>query len=148
MIDATAAVIAILPVIDPDALPRTNHLAKPSVVAEAALPPHGWQEYSDCVERRESNGHKDSVNRRTKAAGLFQFMPSWRHGLPYMVADRLARHGLSKAKAREVRKALAKMPIQKWPTLYQRIGFAEVIDRGGERHWFLVGSRCNGLAAR
>jgi hypothetical protein len=62
-----------------------------------------------------------------------------------MVKDRLVRSGLPKGKAREVRVYLSARPIERWPALYQHVGFAEVMDRGGSRHWALAGSSCERL---
>ena len=86
------------------------------------------------------------VNRGSGAAGLFQFMPAWRSSLPYIVAERLKQHGLPKPQAKQVRLYLTKLGrVEKYPALYQRVAFAEVIEDGGWRHWTLGGSRCQGL---
>ena len=105
------------------------------MVGAASLPPRGWAAFAACVSNRESHGNPRAVNSSSGAAGRFQFLPAWRHGLPYMVKDRLEKFGLPKAQAREVRVYLSQRPIQQWPGVYQDIGFAEVVARGGAFHW-------------
>lgn len=113
-----------------------------SVARDASQVPDGWEDFARCVEQRESNGQAGVVNSSSGAAGLFQFMPAWRTGLPYMVRDRLVRFGMPKAIARQIRLDLSATRIEDWNPIWQRIGFAEVIDRGGDEHWTLRGSRC------
>lgn len=109
----------------------------------AASFPRNLVSFASCVIDRESGG---TLNDRTSgmgarnpsssASGRWQFLNNdWNHGLPYMVRDRLVRHGMSKAQAREVRIYLQKRPIYRWPGWYQDIGFLEVIERGGRHHW-------------
>jgi hypothetical protein len=117
-----------------------------AATASASIVPGRWQAFARCVERRESHGQPGIVNHSSGAAGLFQFMPAWRHGLPYMVAHRLHEHGMARHDAAAIRRRLASLPINRWPAIYQRIGFAEVIATGGWRHW-TGGHGCNGLAA-
>jgi hypothetical protein len=112
------------------------------IVFDASQPPPGWEKFAECVAARESNHNPNAVNGASLAAGLYQFLPAWRNGLPYMVADRLVRFGMPRPVARTIRVDLARTPIQGWAPVYQRIGFAEVIDRGGDEHWALPGSRC------
>lgn len=67
-------------------------------------------------------------------------------GLEFMVAKRLKQHGYPPAAARLVRRDLAVTPIHKWPGQLQDVAFAAVASQpGGWRHWYLAGSRCNGL---
>lgn len=120
-----------------------------SVVREAAVPPRGWEAFAECVEQRESGGSPTAVNGSSGAAGLFQLMPAWRHGAPYVVRERLMQFGVGKRQAKAVRVYLTGLGrIERWPSLYQRIVFAEVIEDGLWIHWTLPGSRCNGLVAR
>lgn len=110
----------------------------------AAEIPKDLQPYAKCVEHRESRGNPRALN-ATGHAGLFQFAQAWRHGLPYMVRDRLVQFGMKPITARGVRQHLQRVPIHHWPAVYQRIGFLEVVERGGYEHWHISGSRCNGL---
>ena len=141
----TAAALLHLPAADHEPQPSRAQVSR--ISAAASLPPKGWAAFARCVEHRESKGHASIVNRSSGAAGLFQFMPAWRHGLPYMVAHRLHTHGMSKGQASAIRKDLSSKPIQRWPDVYQRVGFAEVIAQGGWRHW-TGGHGCNALASR
>ena len=136
-----------------DITDRDLHVARPSrsvsAVRRAATPPTGWSAFASCVEHRESHGNPRAVN-PSGAAGLFQFMPNWRHGAPYIVRERLMQFGTSGTQARSVRLYLSRLGrIEKYPALYQRIAFAEVIEDGGRsaalRHWGLAGSRCQAL---
>lgn len=117
-----------------------------SAVRAAAEPPPGWAAFAECVERRESGGSPTAVNRSSGAAGLFQLMPAWRTGAPYIVRERLLQFGSSRKQAKAVRVYLTGLGrIERWPALYQRIAFAEVVEDGLWRHWTLPGSRCQGL---
>jgi hypothetical protein len=137
--------------IDPDRVwsaSRPNRGTHARVVAEATALPRAWSAFAECVEKRESNGLPDVINPSSGAAGLYQFMPAWRDGLPYMVADRLRDYGMPSKVARGVREWLSSHNIEAWPVAYQRIGFAAVVMSGGWRHWTLPGSRCQGLVPR
>ena len=116
-----------------------------AIIQRAAQPPNGWEAFAECVEQRESNGRPNAVNRSSGAAGLFQFMPAWRHGLPYVVAERLRQFGMNGKQASKIRMSLSSKRIQVWPGIYQRIGFAEVLEDGLWQHWTLPGSRCQTL---
>lgn len=138
------------PLIAELALAASIHLSTPAttndrIVSAAAVSP--MPEFTRCVEHRESKGVPTVVN-SSGHAGLFQFSQAWRRGLPYMVAERLRDHGMSVQRARVVRITLSRKAIQAWPAVYQRIGHAEVLERGGWRHWSLPGSRCQGLVGR
>lgn len=120
--------------------------AHADTIQAAAKPPRGWTAFAECVEHRESRGIPTNVNGSSGAAGLFQFLPAWRSGLPYNVADRLRQHGVPDRIARSVRLHLSARPIHRWEPVYQRIGFADQLARpGGWRHWYLAGSRCQAL---
>jgi hypothetical protein len=116
-------------------------------VRTASLPPRSWAGFAACVEDRESGGNPTILNRQgSGAAGLFQFMPAWRHGAPYIVRERLLQFGATKRQAKAVREYLTGLGrIERWPALYQRIAFAEVLEDGLWKHWHLAGSRCNSL---
>lgn len=117
-----------------------------SVVRNASAPPRGWHAFAECVEQRESGGSSTAVNKSSGAAGLFQLMPAWRSGAPYIVRERLLQFGATRAQAKAVRIYLSGLGrIEKWPALYQRMVFAEVVEDGLWHHWTLPGSRCQGL---
>lgn len=114
------------------------------VVAHAAQPPSRLIRWATCVLDRESGGTFDrrqsgvgALNGEgSGAAGRWQFMPDWRHGLPYMIKDRLVQFGMPKAQARKVRLYLSGLHyINRYPGIYQDIGFLEVVERGGAFHW-------------
>lgn len=119
----------------------------PGAVRQAVTPPKGWEAFARCVEWRESKGNAGILNAQgSGAAGLFQFMPNWRHGLPYIVRERLVQFGMDKATARKVRVHLSGLKrIERYPAVYQRIAFAEVLEDGEWEHWALAGSKCQGL---
>lgn len=119
----------------------------PSALRQAVTPPKGWEAFARCVEDRESGGNAGILNAGgSGAAGLFQFMPAWRNGLPYIVRERLVQFGMDKATARKVRVHLSSLGrIEKYPAVYQRIAFAEVLEDGEWEHWALAGSKCQGL---
>lgn len=129
----------------PFAAARPNRGAHSRTVALAALPPKGWERFAACVINRESHGSPTILNGEgSGAAGLVQFMPDWRHGLPYIVRERLIQFGMPKALARSVRVYLSRLHyIDRYPEVYQRIGFAEVLEDGEWGHW--SGHTCNGL---
>lgn len=129
----------------PFAAARPNRGAHSRTVALAALPPKGWERFAACVINRESHGSPTVLNGEgSGAAGLVQFMPDWRHGLPYIVRERLIQFGMPKALARSVRVYLSRLHyIDRYPEVYQRIGFAEVLEDGEWGHW--SGHTCNGL---
>lgn len=141
------ATLAVMPSDDREwAVNRPDRGAHSLVIQRAAQPPTGWESFEACVIDRESGGNPSVTNHEgSGAAGIYQFMPSWRHGLPYMVRDRLVDFGMNPKTARLVRIYLSKTyRIEHYPAAYQRIGFAEAIDRGGWRHW-TGGSGCNSL---
>ncbi|MDO8308594.1 MAG: transglycosylase SLT domain-containing protein [Actinomycetota bacterium] len=124
---------------------RPNRGAYSRLVALASLPPRGWEAFAACVIRRESHGNPSVLNHEgSGAAGLVQFMPDWRHGAPFIVRERLIQFGMPAKVARTVRLYLSKVHyIHKYPEVYQRIAFAEVLEDGEWRHW--SGHTCNGL---
>lgn len=150
MILAVALAVALSAPADPAPAPVPHRVVAPSRSGPtpthlAALPPRGWSAFMSCVIDRESGGSPTAINHGSGAAGLAQFLPKWRHGLPFMVRDRLRRNGMPARQATAVRVMLSGLPIYRWPATYQRVGMAEVLDRGGAFHWHLSGSRCEGL---
>jgi hypothetical protein len=116
--------------------------------AAASVIPKAWRPFAECVSRRESNHSYRSVNRSSGAAGRWQFMPAWQHGLPYMVVERLVANGYPKAMRKALRVKLQQTPIQKWPGTYQDVGFVAALlapNGHGWRHWSLPGHRCQSL---
>jgi len=113
------------------------------VVQRAAAVPRPLLPFASCVLDRESGGNLDrrqsgvaARNPASSAAGRWQFLDTpWRHGLSFMVRDRLIQFGMPKAEARKVRLYLGARHIATWDGWYQDIGFLEVIERGGKHHW-------------
>lgn len=122
--------------------PATAH----SIEMAAAASP--MPKFTACVAERESGGSPHARNKTSSAAGKYQFLAAWENGLPFMVRDRLVQFGMPKKEARKIRHRLSRLPIHKWPEKYQDIGHAEVLERGGWRHWSLPGSRCQTLVGR
>jgi hypothetical protein len=117
-----------------------------SIRAAATIPPN-LRPFAQCVSARESSGSYTARNPASSAQGRWQFLDrTWRHGLAHMVTARLRDHGLPKPTARRVLRLLQATPIYRWPGPYQDTGWIEVVQRGGWRHWYLTGSRCNALA--
>ena len=120
---------------------------------QAAQIPTDQRVFASCVSERESHGNYKARGDRSSARGRWQFLDAqWRHGLAYMVADRLHRKGMSKAAAQLVRIHLQSISIDQWAPVYQDAGFIEVLNARGKwsgwRHWYAPGSRCNALAGR
>jgi hypothetical protein len=150
MIDTLIMTVALsLPSIDSDREWAVNRPTRGSsrvvnTVTRAATPPPSVYRWASCVLDRESGG---TFARRQSgtgalngegsgAAGRWQFMPNWRHGLPYMVKDRLVQFGMPKRQARQVRLYLSRLHyIHRYPGVYQDIGMLEVVERGGAFHW-------------
>ena len=142
-IDALVGVLLHLAPAERD--PSPSRSAASRIVSTAALAPARWRPFQRCVEQRESNGIPTVVN-SSGHAGLYQFSRAWSHGLPYMVADRLRNHGLSRGAAAAIRRDLSATPIQRWSATLQRVAFAAAISvPGNDRHWALAGSSCEAL---
>jgi hypothetical protein len=130
------------------AVNRPNRGAHSRTIRDSSVVPARWRPFAACVENRESHGNPKALN-ASGAAGLFQFMPPWRASLPYVISQRLGRFGAPPAVRKAVRTYLFRVHyIEKYPAIYQRIAFAEVIDDGLWHHWTLPGSRCQGLVPR
>ena len=126
------------------AVQRPSRSAHAAVIRQASTIPTRWRPFALCVSDRESGGSYTARNTSgSSAQGRWQFLDrSWRHGLSFMVKDRLIRFGLPRPAAREVRRWLGAHEIAAWPGPYQDAGFVEVVERGGAYHWRLAGSRC------
>lgn len=109
----------------------------------AADTPSRWERFESCVAARESGNSPTARNSQSTASGTYQFLDSqWRDGLAFMVATRLKQFGMPKPDAKRIRITLQDTHIARWPAIYQRIGFNEVVTQGGAHHWRLPGSRC------
>lgn len=126
---------------------RPNRGVHASVIRSASLVPPRWRPFAECVVARESHGNPRAVN-ASGAAGIAQWMPAWRTGLPYVVRRSLVHHGMPRPAADAVRAYLARLPIQQWPAPYQWTALAQNLAEGQWQHWQLAGSPCNGLVAR
>ena len=154
MIDAIlAAAIWIGPTPQADTV-RTQNI---SAASQARDIPRKWEAFTLCISERESGfGRTDDTSKSYRAAnptssaqGRYQFLDrQWRHGAGWNVWKRLIRFGYDRATAKVVLKKLHDTPIKRWKPIYQDIAFAEALLSGkgqGWKHWYLAGSRCNGL---
>lgn len=138
MIDAlalTAALTLAGPTVEPAEPTRRQ------VVAAARRFPVRWKPFAACVIRRESHGNPRAVNGSSGAAGIAQWMPAWRHGLPFALYRRLRAVGMDHAQATRTRKSMPHL-IQRWPEWAQRAAMVQVLVEGGAAHWRLSGSPC------
>ena len=121
-----------------------------SPMQQAAQIPSEHRAFAACVSARESHGNAKALGDESSAAGKYQFLKPWQQSLPWMVADRLVHFGMPKREARQLRITLQHTGINHWPEAMQDIGFIAVVTASprGWRHWYLAGSRCNGLAVR
>jgi len=112
--------------------------------------PTAWQPFAACVSRRESNGRYQARNPKSSAQGRWQFLDNaWRvnGGIEWIVSRQLKKAGVSwKGRITWVRR-LDATPIYRWPAWAQDAAFIGVVTERstGWRHWYLSGSRCNGL---
>lgn len=139
-----------LPAADDDRKEAANRPSRAQISrieSSARLTPPRWRPFQECIVDRESGGNPSARNPSSSASGTYQFLDNdWRDGLAYMVAERLKEFGIPARRAKEIRVELQGTHISEWPPRYQDIGFAEVISRPGTwKHWYLSGSRCNGL---
>ena len=126
-------------------------LTPASAAHQAAHIPPSQQAFAACVSHRESHGNYRARGDESSARGRWQFLDQqWRHGLAYMVADRLRHFGMSRTDSKVIRVHLQSVSIDKWPAFAQDAAFVAVLNaRGpwsGWRHWYLPGSKCNRLA--
>ena len=122
-----------------------------SAAHQAATIPPSQQAFAACVSHRESHGNYKARGDESSARGRWQFLDQqWRHGLAYMVADRLRHFGMARHDAKRVRIHLQAVSIDRWDPKFQDAAFVSVLNaRGpwsGWRHWYLPGSKCNALA--
>lgn len=118
----------------------------------AAKVPQDQRSYAKCVSFYESRGDYRAIGDNTNARGRWQFLDSdWRHGLSYMVANRLVDHGMHKSKVKKLVKHLQSRSIDTWEPVYQDIGFVAALNAkhhwSGWRHW-AVDSQCNKLVPK
>lgn len=134
------ALAASLAILSPDS-DRQN--AADRATRAAADVPARWETFERCVAERESGDSPTARNSSSSASGTYQFLDTqWRDGLSFMVAARLKEFGMPKAEAKQIRITLQDTHIARWPAVYQRIGFNEVVTNNGAHHWRLPGSRC------
>lgn len=118
--------------------------------AAAAQIPESQVAFAHCVSHRESRDNYQARGDQSSARGRWQFLDlQWRHGLSFMVAERLVRFGMSKRDAKHVRVHLQSIPIDRWKPDYQDAAFVAALNANGNwsgwRHWYLNGSPCNRL---
>lgn len=120
--------------------------------SQAADAPTSQEAFTQCVAMRESHGNPKAIGDQSSARGKYQFLRAWNHGLPFMVRDRLMHFGMKFTEADALRKHLQHTPINKWSEQLQDVAFLAVLNaRGpwsGWRHWYIAGSKCNGLVKR
>ena len=119
--------------------------ARAGVVASMLSPEQ--ERFRECVVHRESRGNPRASNPNSSAQGKYQFLDKqWRKGLAHMVTVALREKGVP---VRGLKGDLRATPIKNWGPVLQDIAFAEVLNARGEwsgwRHWYLPGSKCNGL---
>lgn len=127
-------------------------LTQKHIMHTAAVIPAKHQPYAACVSNRESHGNYKAKGDVSTARGRWQFLDrQWRitGGLTYMVRDRLLTFGMNKKDANSIRQHLQHTPIDKWAPVLQDVAFVSVIShKGGYRHWYIAGSKCNALAVK
>lgn len=122
----------------------------PVVPPIASTAPARWQRFFDCVVHRESKGNPRAVNPSSQAAGIGQWLPAWRHGLPWLLYRRLLDVGVPHHAAKHIRESMPRL-IQRWPLWAQEAAMVQVLIEGehgigrGWRHWYLSESRCQTL---
>ena len=129
--------------------------AHSSPIREAATVPPKYSDWAACVLRRETGGvlhnkqsREDARNNSSSASGRWQYLKAWQHGGSFMVRDRLVDFGVPRADAKRVRQHLQGTPIHKWDGWFQDILFNEVIKRGGQKHWYNGGDKCDRMMPR
>ena len=128
------------------ALMMAATLHSTTIELKAAQIPKQEQAFAKCVSWQESRNNYHAIGDNQFARGRWQFLDNnWRHGLSFMVADRLVTFGLPKSKAKILIKDLQKRPIDTWKPIYQDIGFVSALNAKGSwsgwRHW-AVDSQC------
>lgn len=118
----------------------------------AAAVPTSQKAYAKCVSHHESRNNYKAIGDRSSARGRWQFLDKqWRHGLSFMVANRLVEFGMPKSKVKPLVKHLQSRSIDTWEPIYQDIGFVAALNAkhswSGWRHW-KVNSECNKLVPK
>lgn len=130
-------------------VPSGTAHADASVVPDTAYTGHYYrvnqaEPFRKCVAWRESRNVRTAVSRGGHR-GLYQMTPELGVGAAWMM-----RMDPSDPISRAQRVRLQAMPITSWSRYWQDRAFYTVFNaRGaasGWRHWYLSGSRCNGLA--
>ena len=129
---------------------RSVRATRVTTIRAASIVPGPWRKFAVCVLDRESGGTlsrqssgSGARNPSSSAQGRWQFLDRlWRDSLATQVAARLREHGMPRAEAALLRGWLQDRDIASWPGALQDVGFIEVIERGGWRHWALHGSLC------
>lgn len=121
-----------------------------TAVLKAARLSAAQRKFRGCVTQRESGGRVNARNPHSSAQGTYQFLDrQWRHGLSFMVKAELRKTGEYR---KGLRKQLSRTQIADWPSRYQDVAFAAVLNARGKwsgwGHWYLAGSKCNNLAGR
>lgn len=79
-----------------------------------------WEGVRKCIVKRESNGRYGAINKSSRAAGAYQFLPAWNRGLAYMIG----------------KPQLKSVPVYKWSRVDQDHGFWAAWRNGaGRHHW-------------
>lgn len=115
----------------------------------AARVPKDQIAYAECVSYHESRGNYKAIGDSSSARGRWQFLDKqWRHGLSYMVANRLVEFGMPKSKSKKLVKNLQSISIDNWQPIYQDVAFVAALNAkykwSGWTHW-AVNSKCNQL---
>lgn len=118
----------------------------------AAKVPTDQRSYAKCISHHESRGDYKAIGDVSSARGRWQFLDKqWRHGLSFMVANRLVEFGMPKSKVEKLVKHLQSRSIDAWEPVYQDIGFVAALNAkhhwSGWTHWS-VNSKCNHLVPK
>ena len=121
-------------------------------IKHAAAIPQDQIQFAQCVSTRESHGNYKARHHEagSTASGRWQFLDKqWRHGLSFMVTERLAHFGADRKTVKEIRQHLLSTSINHWEPQYQNIAFVAALNAKGKwsgaHHWYIRGSRCNEL---
>lgn len=131
------------------AVDRPSRGVHSTAMRRAATVPSRWRAFASCVSERESGGSYTARNTSgSSASGRWQLLDrTWRinGGIHYTVSKRLKAVGVPAGVRAVVRDYLHATPIYRWPAPYQDAAFVQIVSEGGWKHWYLAGSRCNGL---
>jgi len=98
----------------------------------------GQDKWTLCIQRRESNHHWFSTNRRGGYAGAFQFNDALKRGAAWMMLPELTTM-FGKHKANTISYRLRVTPMNKWRPYWQHMAFATVLNwehpASGAKHW-------------